>query len=31
MTAETPWGIRDMVVTDPDGNRLRFFSEAPPA
>jgi uncharacterized glyoxalase superfamily protein PhnB len=23
----TPWGTREMVVTDPDGNRLRFASE----
>ena len=22
--ATTPWGPREMVVTDPDGNRLRF-------
>ena len=22
--ADTPWGTREMVVTDPDGNRLRF-------
>lgn len=22
----TPWGSREMVVTDPDGNRLRFAS-----
>ena len=21
---DTPWGPREMVVTDPDGNRLRF-------
>lgn len=21
---ETPWGTREMVVIDPDGNRLRF-------
>ncbi|WP_254772796.1 glyoxalase superfamily protein [Nitrosospira multiformis] len=21
---DTPWGTREMVVTDPDGNRLRF-------
>lgn len=21
---ETPWGTREMCVTDPDGNRLRF-------
>ena len=23
----TPWGTREMVVTDPDGNRLRFTAE----
>lgn len=23
---DTPWGTREMVVTDPDGNRLRFSS-----
>ena len=23
---DTPWGTREMVVTDPDGNRLRFAS-----
>lgn len=23
---DTPWGCREMVVTDPDGNRLRFSS-----
>jgi uncharacterized glyoxalase superfamily protein PhnB len=22
--ADTPWETREMVVTDPDGNRLRF-------
>lgn len=21
---DTPWGTREMVVVDPDGNRLRF-------
>ena len=21
---DTPWGTREMVVTDPDGNHLRF-------
>jgi uncharacterized glyoxalase superfamily protein PhnB len=21
---DTPWGAREMMVTDPDGNRLRF-------
>lgn len=25
---DTPWGTREMVVTDPDGNRLRFASDA---
>jgi len=24
--ADMPWGPREMVVTDPDGNRLRFAS-----
>jgi catechol 2,3-dioxygenase-like lactoylglutathione lyase family enzyme len=28
--ADTPWGTREMLATDPDGNRLRFASEAPP-
>ncbi|MEO8011974.1 MAG: VOC family protein [Dokdonella sp.] len=23
---DTPWETREMVVTDPDGNRLRFAS-----
>lgn len=23
----TPWGTRESVVTDPDGNRLRFASD----
>ena len=23
----TPWGTREFVVTDPDGNRLRFASD----
>ena len=27
---DTPWGTREMVVVDPDGNRLRFASEASP-
>lgn len=22
--ADTPWGTREFVMTDPDGNRLRF-------
>ncbi|MBX3438288.1 MAG: VOC family protein [Planctomycetaceae bacterium] len=22
--ADTPWGRREMLITDPDGNRLRF-------
>jgi catechol 2,3-dioxygenase-like lactoylglutathione lyase family enzyme len=25
--ATMPWGTREFVVTDPDGNRLRFASE----
>ncbi len=25
--ADMPWGTREFVVTDPDGNRLRFASE----
>jgi uncharacterized glyoxalase superfamily protein PhnB len=29
--ADTPWGPREMVVTDPDGNRLRFASPITPA
>ncbi len=29
--ADTPWGPREMVVTDPDGNRLRFASSITPA
>jgi uncharacterized glyoxalase superfamily protein PhnB len=24
----TPWGTREMVAKDPDGNRLRFASES---
>lgn len=24
--ATTPWGTREFLVTDPDGNRLRFAS-----
>jgi len=24
----TPWGRREMVITDPDGNRLRFANPA---
>lgn len=24
---DTPWGTREMVVTDPDGNRLRFANQ----
>jgi Glyoxalase/Bleomycin resistance protein/Dioxygenase superfamily len=24
---DTPWGTREMLVIDPDGNRLRFASE----
>ena len=26
----TPWGTVECLLTDPDGNRLRFASEAPP-
>lgn len=22
--ADTPWGTREMLITDPDGNKLRF-------
>jgi uncharacterized glyoxalase superfamily protein PhnB len=25
--ANTPWGTREMLLIDPDGNRLRFASE----
>ncbi len=25
--ASTPWGAREFLLTDPDGNRLRFASE----
>ena len=24
LPANTPWGTREMIVVDPDGNRLRF-------
>lgn len=24
---DTPWGTREMVVIDPDGNRLRFATD----
>lgn len=24
---DTPWGSREMLVTDPDGNRLRFATD----
>jgi catechol 2,3-dioxygenase-like lactoylglutathione lyase family enzyme len=27
LPADTPWGTREMLVKDPDGNRLRFASE----
>lgn len=27
--ASTPLGIREFLLTDPDGNRLRFASEPP--
>ena len=26
---EQPWGVRDFVVTDPDGNQLQLTSPAP--
>jgi hypothetical protein len=26
--AATPWGTREMLLKDPDGNRLRFASES---
>jgi catechol 2,3-dioxygenase-like lactoylglutathione lyase family enzyme len=26
--ANTPWGSREMVIADPDGNRLRFATRA---
>ncbi len=26
--ADTPWGTREMLLVDPDGNRLRFASDA---
>jgi catechol 2,3-dioxygenase-like lactoylglutathione lyase family enzyme len=29
--ANTPWGTREMVITDPDGNRLRFANPVAPA
>jgi len=29
--ADMPWGPREMVVADPDGNRLRFASPGTPA
>lgn len=25
--ADTPWGTRELLIRDPDGNRLRFASE----
>jgi len=28
--ANMPWGPREMVVTDPDGNRLRFATQQTP-
>src|SRR5262245_26207986 len=28
---DMPWGAREMVVTDPDGNRLRFGSALAPS
>jgi len=24
---EAPWGVREMMVIDPDGNRLRFANQ----
>lgn len=27
---DTSWGTREMVVTDPDGNRLRFATHVAP-
>lgn len=27
--ADTPWGTREFLLTDPDGNRLRFASDLP--
>jgi catechol 2,3-dioxygenase-like lactoylglutathione lyase family enzyme len=27
---DQPWGLREFVLTDPDGNRLRVGSAAPP-
>ncbi len=27
---DTPWGTREMAITDPSGNRLTFFAELPP-
>lgn len=27
LPANTPWGTCEFVLTDPDGNRLRFASE----
>jgi catechol 2,3-dioxygenase-like lactoylglutathione lyase family enzyme len=29
LPAGTTWGTREMLVKDPDGNRLRFASESP--
>jgi uncharacterized glyoxalase superfamily protein PhnB len=26
---ETPWGSREITITDPAGNRLTFYTEAP--
>ncbi len=26
---DMPWEMREMIVMDPDGNRLRFASDAP--
>lgn len=27
---EAPWGVREMMVVDPDGNRLRFANPQAP-
>ncbi len=26
---DQPWGLREFVITDPDGNRIRFGSHPP--
>lgn len=25
---DMPWGMREMIIIDPDGNRLRFAADA---